>query len=86
VRYVGGLVDTVFDRDYAHRHYEDRNGYVFQDPDFGGVESAMNRAIGLWYGYPDDFRQLMMQGMRYDYSWNYPGQHYANIYELIRHK
>ncbi len=86
VRAVGGLVDTVFDRDYAHRPYHERNGYVFQDADFAGVESAMNRAIGLWYGYPGDFRQLMQNGMRFDYSWNYPGQHYANIYELIRHK
>jgi starch synthase len=24
--------------------------------------------------------------MRYDYSWNHPGQHYLNVYELIRDK
>ncbi len=86
VRWVGGLVDTVFDRDFAPRGLLDRNGYVFHQADFPGIESALHRAIGLWYGYPGDFRQLMVQGMRYDYSWNYPGQHYWNIYEYIRHK
>jgi starch synthase len=86
VRAVGGLVDTVFDRDYSHRHPDDRNGYVFHNADYPGIESAMHRAIGLWYGYPDEFRKLLLNGMRYDFSWNHPGQHYLNIYEYIRHK
>ena len=46
----------------------------------------MHRAIGLWHSYPDEFRQLMINGMKYDYSWNHPGQHYWNIYEHIRCK
>jgi hypothetical protein len=45
----------------------------------------MCRAFGLWYSYPKEFRALMVNGMRYDYSWNHPGQHYSNIYEHIRH-
>jgi starch synthase len=51
-----------------------------------GLESAMNRAIGLYYDYPEDFRRLMINGMKSDYSWNHPGTHYLNIYDLIRHK
>jgi starch synthase len=86
VRAVGGLVDTVFDRDYSDRPWEQRNGYVFHQPDAAGLESAMLRAIGLWYSYPDEFRRLMINGMKCDYSWNYPGQHYLNIYEYIRAK
>ncbi|MFO1430468.1 MAG: glycosyltransferase [Candidatus Competibacteraceae bacterium] len=86
VRAVGGLVDTVFDRDYSDRPWEQRNGYVFHQPDAAGLESAMLRAIGLWYSYPDEFRRLMINGMKSDYSWNYPGQHYLNIYEYIRAK
>lgn len=86
VRAVGGLVDTVFDRDYSDRPPHDRNGYVFHEPDAMGLESAMSRAIGLWYDYPEEFRQLMINGMKYDYSWNFPGQHYVNIYEYIRFK
>ncbi len=86
VRAVGGLADTVFDRDHSSRPPEERNGYVFNDADYSGIESALRRALGLWYFYPQEFRQLMANGMRCDYSWNHPGQHYLNIYEHIRHK
>ena len=86
VRAVGGLADTVFDANYAERPDHDRNGYVFNDFNAAGIESALHRAIGLWYSYPPHFRDLMTNGMRCDYSWNHPGQHYLNIYELIRDK
>ena len=86
VRSVGGLADTVFDRDYSERPMAERNGYVFYQADNHAIESAMDRAIGLWFDYPEQFRELMANGMRYDNSWNIPGQNYLNIYELIRHK
>ncbi|MCP5418986.1 MAG: glycosyltransferase [Gammaproteobacteria bacterium] len=86
VRAVGGLADTVFDKDFSHRPFHERNGYVFDQADAAGLESALSRAIGLWYCFPDDFRQLVINGMRYDYSWNHPAQHYLNIYDHIRCK
>ena len=86
VRAVGGLSETVFDRDFSSRPAEERNGYVFHQSDGAGIESAMRRGIGLWYDYPQEFRYLMLNGMRYDYSWNHPGQDYLNIYYYIRHK
>lgn len=87
VRGVGGLVNTVFDRDYdPNKPPEERNGYVFYQTDYGALESAMDRAIGLWYNYPQEFRQLALQGMAYDYSWNHPGTEYLEIYDRIRHR
>lgn len=86
VRGVGGLRDTVFDRDDSDRDPTQRNGYVFYDPNPPAIESALRRALGLWFDYPNEFRQLALNGMRCDYSWNQPGQHYVNIYEHIRHK
>lgn len=86
VRAVGGLADTVFDRDYAIRPVEERNGYVFHQSDYAGLESALQRAFGLWYSFPDQFRLLVQNGMRWDYSWNHPGQHYVEIYDYIRHQ
>ncbi len=86
VRGVGGFVDTVFDRDYSDKPMEERNGYVFYDLDYHAIESAMSRAIGLWYSYPEEFRRLIQNGMSYDFSWNRPAQDYLNIYEYIRHK
>ncbi len=87
VRGVGGLVNTVFDRDYDQNQLpEQRNGYVFTHADHHGLESAMGRAIALWYEHPDEFRRLQIQGMNQDYSWNYPAKEYEEIYELIGHK
>jgi starch synthase len=86
VRATGGLADTVFDADHAPIPYGERNGYVFNDFNNAGIESALHRAIGMWYSFPNHFRELMQNGMRCDYSWNHPGQHYLNVYELIRDK
>lgn len=87
VRGVGGLVNTVFDRDYDDSHpAEKRNGYLFFQSDHQALESAMDRAIGLWYYYPEEFEKLMLQGMEYDYSWNDPGTNYLSIFDYIRHK
>lgn len=86
VRAIGGLLNSVVDRDYSDKPTEERNGYVFHQADHGGVESALRRAIGLWYRYPEEFRRLMVNGMRYDFSWSRPGMDYINIYNYIRHK
>ncbi len=86
VRAVGGLADTVFDKDYSDKPLHERNGYVFHQPNTGDMEHAIHRAIRCYYDYPDHFRHLMLNGMRYDYSWNHPGQHYLNIYDFIREK
>lgn len=87
VRGVGGLINTVFDRDYEENiPPEKRNGYVFYQTDTLALESAMTRAFKLWYNDPEEFTQLALQGMEYDYSWNHPGQKYVELYESIRHK
>jgi starch synthase len=86
VRSVGGLADSVFDKDHDHRPLDGRNGYVFEHYDHRAVEATLARAIACYYGYPEHFRDLIRNGMRADYSWNYPGQHYLNIYDHIRCK
>ena len=86
VRSVGGLADTIFDRDYSDKAITARNGYVFYEADYAGLESAMQRAIGLWHNYPEQFHKLIIQGMQYNYSWHRSGQYYLDIYDLIRDK
>jgi starch synthase len=86
VRWTGGLADTVFDRDYAPKPIHERNGYTFNEATPGSLESAMDRAMGLWQYYPGEFYKLMVNGMKYDFSWHQPGTHYLNIYEFIRDK
>jgi starch synthase len=84
VRNTGGLADTVADADYAPRPYHERNGYVFNDYNSQGLESALQRAIGMWNYYPQHFRELMVNAMRCDFSWNHPGRNYVNIYNHIK--
>jgi starch synthase len=86
VRSIGGLADTVFDKDHSHRALHERNGYVFQDYDQAGLESALGRASACYFNHPEHFRELMKNAMRYDYSWNIPGQDYLNIYHYIRNR
>jgi starch synthase len=86
VRATGGLSETVIDREFSDCPPKRRNGFVFHQPDPRGIESAMRRAIGLWHSHPQEFRDLMLNGMRYDYSWSYPGQDYSNIFDHIRHR
>lgn len=86
VRAVGGLADTVFDKDYDWRPLHERNGYVFQHYTQHALEVTLQRAVRCYYDYPEHFRALMLNGMRTDYSWNLPGQHYLNIYDYIRDK
>jgi len=84
VRATGGLADTVFDVNYGHKPYEERTGFTFNDFNEQALESALGRAIGLWYRYPRYFHQLRHNGMRQDYSWNHPGGRYLDIYNHIR--
>jgi starch synthase len=86
VRAIGGLADTVFDKDHSHRPLHERNGYLFENYDQAGLESALGRAIACYFNHPEHFRELMKNAMRYDYSWNIPGQDYLNIYHYIRSK
>ena len=86
VRATGGMRDTVFDRDHAPHDFDWRNGYTFHQTDNEALDSALRRAIGLWFDYPSDFRTLIANAMKADYSWAGPGHHYVNIYEHIRHK
>jgi len=85
VRGVGGLVSTVFDRDYDQNlPPEKRNGYVFYQSDNHALETAMERAIGLYNQFPKEFQKLQKQGMACDYSWNEPGNEYVTIYDYIK--
>jgi starch synthase len=87
VRGIGGLVNTVFDVDHFHaKPVHERNGFVFMEPSYEALEGTLYRAIRLWVEAPDRFRDLMLSGMGYDFSWNHPGQDYLAVYDYIRHK
>lgn len=83
VRKTGGLADTVFDVDYSGKPFPETNGYSFDYPDAQGIDSALERAIHSWYHEPDRWRQLMIQAMTNDFSWNKPSDRYLEIYKKL---
>ncbi len=84
VRETGGLVDTVFDLDNSGRGLNDANGYTFRDPTPLSLDYGLERAVRLWYDNPEAFNRLARNGMRCDYSWRKPSEHYENIYQYIK--
>jgi len=84
VRRVGGLADSVFDANYSDKAFEEVNGFLFDDPTPEGLESALGRAIRLWFEHPEYFRQLRLNGMHTDNSWARPAQRYLDIFEAIK--
>ncbi len=84
VRRVGGLADSVFDANYSDKAFEEVNGFLFDDLTPKGLESALGRAIRLWFRYPAYFRQLRLNGMYTDNSWFGPAQQYLDIFEDIK--
>ncbi|HEX7510269.1 MAG TPA: glycogen synthase [Chitinivibrionales bacterium] len=83
VREVGGLVNTVFDWDYSTQPLGQRNGFSFRHTDAAAIESALYRALNIWYNNPQDFQTLQKNGMSFDFSWNMPAQIYLEIYMRI---
>src|SRR5207247_217838 len=79
VRSTGGLADTV-------REYDPSTGlgtgFCFSDYDPGQFKAAIDRALALW---PDRFqwRRLMVNGLRQDFSWNESARKYVEAYERV---
>jgi len=86
VRSVGGLADTVFDKDNSEKDLDMRNGYVFKNDNIFGVESALERAIVCFDTTPKKFRSLIVTAMQTDHSWSKSGQRYIDIYTRIGRK
>lgn len=80
VRKTGGLADTIFDVDDPTKQSPLGNGYTFEAPTPAGLESALSRAFDCWFHRPEEWRQLKINGMNIDYSWNHPSDLYLNIY------
>lgn len=86
VRNTGGLADTVFDVDNSGKGFASSNGYVFNDPNEPGLDSALGRALECWFYHGEQFINLAKNGMRCDFSWNRSGNDYINIYNYIKVK
>lgn len=82
-RKTGGLADTVFDVDYSGKDFVDTNGFVFDNADDTGIDSALDRAIRRWKTDQKKWKKLMVQAMNFDFSWNSSSALYIDVYKKI---
>ena len=79
VRRTGGLADSVQMWDGQQRT---GTGVVFNNFDVQGVRWALHTALDL-FNDRDAWRQMMLNGMAQDFSWNVQGSEYVRLYEQL---
>lgn len=81
VHAVGGLKDTV--REIASDDAEAKaNGFIFESPEASELHAAITRAINT-YRQPAVWKQLQLNAMSQDFSWEHSAQLYTDIYEQL---
>ncbi|ACE84974.1 glycogen synthase GlgA [Cellvibrio japonicus] len=78
VHAVGGLKDTVQERPLDNPG-EDANGFVFHSPDALDLHAAILRALDA-YRQPATWKQLQINAMNRDSSWEQSAKAYEAIY------
>ncbi|MGI6554210.1 MAG: glycogen synthase GlgA [Bacillota bacterium] len=77
VHATGGLEDTVID---YHQDNERGNGFSFTHYSAVELWKTIQRAVGLYTDYPDQWRQLVTNAMRADFSWKKSAEKYVSYY------
>ncbi len=84
VHRTGGLADTVLDADGPNLEQGTANGFVFDNFDYGSLESALGRAVLTLVRQTDVWRQLVRTGMTTDWSWSRSAAQYEQLYQWTR--
>jgi starch synthase len=82
VRSTGGLADTVIDALPTTIADGTASGFVFREATAGALYETIKRAM-LLYSFPESWRQLQMNAMRYDFSWHNSAGQYLELYATI---
>lgn len=77
VRRTGGLADTVVD---ISAGLDTATGFVFDDPSPAALLAALQRALALYTNKPQDWQQLVRNGMNQDFSWRQSAKAYLDLY------
>lgn len=77
---VGGLADTVFDANKNNIKKGCANGFVLKEKSALSLLSTIKKAMAL-YQEPDKWRQLQINAMSGDFSWQSSAEHYIKLYK-----
>jgi len=79
VRQTGGLADTIRQFDPATGA---GNGSVFKQASARGLRWGLSTALD-WYRDPNAWNQIVLNGMREDFSWQHRGRDYEALYRTL---
>lgn len=80
VRETGGLKDTVVPYNGTTKQ---GTGFTFYSYNAHDMLYAIERAVGLYYDYKDDWKQLVQNAMSQDFSWDNICKQYIALYENL---
>lgn len=80
VRETGGLKDTVVPYNGTTKQ---GTGFTFYSYNAHDMLYAIERAVGLYYDYKDDWKQLVQNAMSQDFSWNNICKQYVALYQNL---
>ena len=80
VRETGGLKDTVVPYNGSTGQ---GNGFTFYSYNAHDMLYAIERAVGLYYDYKDDWKKLIANAMSADFSWDRISEQYVELYDRL---
>ena len=80
VRRTGGLADTVINVTQETIENKTATGFSFEDFTVGAFDTAMTKAVRMYYEDRITWNQLIQTGMNHDWSWNASAQRYEELY------
>jgi starch synthase len=80
VRKTGGFADTVFDIDSSDRPKDERNGFVFEEANSAGMDSALDRALLYFRDHREQWIEMAKRGMQVDVGWKRSAEEYVKAY------
>jgi starch synthase len=83
VRATGGLADTVTDTSDETLAAGTATGFRFTAYDPRALRETIDRAVHLWRARPEVWRQVMVNGMRQDWSWDRSAAEYEGLFRQL---
>jgi len=81
VHKTGGLADTVVDLTHETLENDTATGFTFDQADPEGLWSAVERAVICYHRTPNTWKELMLRGMKSDFSWDNSAEQYVRLYQ-----
>jgi starch synthase len=84
VRATGGLKDTVKNFQFPISNFQKKpTGFTFKNFNSQELYQTLAKALRLYYYQPRVWRQLQINGMKQDFSWDKSAKEYLRLYQKL---